>query len=95
MSDKPLPWSRCILVGAALTVLLGGLVALRTGLTWDLARAAVENTALIALVVRAVSESRDRSATRLFRYFALALGILAANRLLFFALQRLASVTPA
>lgn len=90
---RPYPWPKCILIGAGVAGLMGAVAAWNagTGLTWDLARSVTENAALVALVVRGVSASRDVSPSRLFRLFALALAILAANRALFLLLHAAAS----
>lgn len=89
-TPQPLPWSRCLLIGAGLAAAAGAFLGWRSGFSLNLAKAAVENALLVALVARGVSEGQAAlAAPRLFRFFALALGLLAANRLAFYGIERL------
>ncbi len=90
MRKRGYPWPQCIGLGVLAAAVIAGITAYtqRTGVTLPLIRSFSENAALIAVFIRYVSESRDNSPDRLFRVMAISGLILAVNRLLFLALER-------
>lgn len=89
VTDKPWPWPKALLAGAILAAVTGTiLTGVNPALRLRTLPSFTENALLAAFVIRSVTESKDMSARRMLRVFLIGVGILLANRLLFFLIGK-------